>query len=180
MKEFGKGLPTDPSYYTKVSVKSIKDALLKSKPTNEVIEQVADPALRKYQRRRINIVTAAPAEDTHEVVEYKLSNVASTIDGIAIKKELMTKGVHVIKSEVGEDKFSQLRTGDGTLLVREQKNKVGIAEPSAKLNKMGIGATNEPKTFSNRYFNDTYCSSWYNRRTEGRDRELEVRAIYTV
>lgn len=151
MKEYGKGMPTDPTYYTKLSVKSIKDALLKSKPVNEVIEQVADPSLRKYQRRGSQDVTVAPTTDTHEVVEYKLSNVASTIDGIAIKKELTNKGVHVMRSEVGEDKLTQIRTGQGTLLVREEKNKAGNSEPATKLNKLGIGATNEAKCFTNRY-----------------------------
>lgn len=49
--EYGKGRPTDPQYYSKISVKSIKDAVLKSKLEQPLEVVVPDTRHRMFKHR---------------------------------------------------------------------------------------------------------------------------------
>lgn len=51
VRSFHKGTPTDPEYFKKVSVKSIRDALLSAKSEKPIIPEPTDPQHRKYKHR---------------------------------------------------------------------------------------------------------------------------------
>lgn len=61
-----KGRPSDPAYYSKLSVKSIKDSLLKSKANQPIEPVVPDPRFRMFKHRGRHCLDPSRASRTSE------------------------------------------------------------------------------------------------------------------
>jgi hypothetical protein len=134
-----KGKPADPSYYSKLSVKSIKDSVLKSKMNQPVETVIPDPRFRMFKHRRKQYMTLAQTQTTPTLETYDLKGISPEIDIIKLKKELTRTGVQVYDVNIKEELCSQARSGYGELKIRSS-GPIDDLKVRRKLNSLGINS----------------------------------------
>ena len=150
MVQYSKGKPTDPQYFNKQSVKSIKQAILNAKLEKPVEVFEPDTRFRAHKHRGMHLFRLDATQSTPRLDDYHLTNLSPEIDSVSIKKELARKGVQVLNININEHLCTQARPGTADIKVRnsgpETQNKLQSA-----LQEIGIAVDQKPVFFNPRY-----------------------------